>query len=135
MSTYLENAIVELTVRGGSYSATTVYVALFTDAANLTELEAGILTNEVTSTSSAYIRKLATFTIPVDGAADNTVEIAFPEATAIWGNIRYAAIIDNDDAVGVTGNILYFGQLTDDKQINSTDVFRFNLGDLNITVN
>lgn len=136
MSTYLENKIIDHTVRPGNpYTApTNVYVALFTDVASLTELEAGDLTNEVTDTGSAYTRQPITFDTPVNGITQNSALIEFSQATAVWGNIRYGAVIDDSDAVTPAGNILYFGQLTADKQINTNDTFKFNIGDLDLTV-
>lgn len=137
MSDYLETEIVNAVLRGGTYTPTTVYVALFTDATSLSALEQGSLAEEVVD-GGGYIRKLVTFTDPdvtvTPGITSNTAQIDFPEATANWGNIRFCAIMDSDDAVTPGGNILFYGQLTVDKNINANDTFRFNLGDLDIQV-
>ena len=126
-ATYFENAIVNL-MRNTSFTEVAVYVALFTDSASPAELEAGTLTNEVSGGS--YARQLAGLSAPSDGASSNASDIAFPQATADWGTVRYVALMDAVSA----GNVLMYSQLDADKVINNGDTFKINAGDLDVTV-
>lgn len=133
-SNYLEDNIIDITLRGQPWTAPSVFVALFTDAASLAELEEGTLTNEISTAGTDYARQAVAFTPSANGATQNTADVDFPQAIGTWGTVRYAAIIDTNDAVTPTGNILYYGQLSVDKIINTNDTFKFNLGDLDVTV-
>ena len=126
-ATYFENAIVNL-MRSTGFTEVAAYVALFTDVATDAELEAGTLTNEVSGGS--YARQLAGLTPPSDGASSNASDITFPQATADWGTIKYAALMDASSA----GNVLMWSQLDATKTINNGDTFKINAGDLDVTV-
>ena len=130
-STYLENLIIEATLRNGSISGiSSRYLALFTDVTVIAELEASDFTNEVSGAS--YIRKSVNFDIPVDGVTQNTADIVWPTALENWGTIGYAAVCDT--LANGTGNILYYGALSTPKVISTNDQFKFNAGDYDITV-
>ena len=88
MSNYLENALINATLRNTSYtSPSTVYVALFTsdptDAGSGTECS-----------GSAYVRQSATFGTPSDGASSISADVEFPQATGAWGTITHFGIFD-----------------------------------------
>lgn len=124
MSDYLENALVNATLRGQAYTApATVYMALFTsdptDAATGTEVTGG-----------AYARQSMAFAAPSNGASSNSADVLFPVATAGWGTITHFAIYD----AATAGNMLYYGVLTTAKAISSTDQLKVAAGDITITL-
>lgn len=133
MSTYLEGKLLEHLFRTTSYTRpATLYVALFDTTASLANLEAGTLTGEISG--GAYARKAhgpldADWDAVVDGVTANTTAITFTTATANWGTVRYAAIMDASTA----GNVLLYGQLSADRTVNNGDTFQINAGDATVT--
>lgn len=127
IATYFENAIINL-MRSTAFTEVAAYVALFTTTATTAELEAGTLTNEVTD--GAYARQLAGLGAPTDGAASNSGDITFPQATADWGTIQFAALMDAVSA----GNVLMYSELDQNKTVNNGDTFKINAGDLDVTI-
>ena len=126
ISTYLENQVINHVLRNTAYtSPTTVYVALFT-ADN--GLEGGTITGEVSGGS--YARVAVTFTAPGDGDTSNSAIVTFPTATADWGTVTHAAIMDASTA----GNVLIHGALTNSKIVQNGDTFNFNAGDIDFTL-
>jgi len=126
MSNYLENEVLDHTLKVGSYTAPTdIYVALFTADGGL---ESGTLTNEVSGGS--YARTTATYGAAAAGTGTNSADITFPTATAAWGTISHCAIIENSGGT----NVLYHGTLSATKVVNSGDTFKFNAGDLAVTI-
>lgn len=126
-ATYFENAIINL-MRSTAFTEVAAYVALFTDVATDAELEAGTLTNEVSG--GAYARQLAGLSAPSDGESSNAADITFPQATANWGTIKYAALMDASSG----GHVFMWSQLDATKVVNDGDTFKINLGDLDVTV-
>lgn len=124
MSNYLENAIVNATLRNTSYtSPAAVYVALFTtdptDAGSGTEVSGG-----------SYARQAATFGSPSNGASTTSADISFPQATGSWGTVTHFGVYDASS----TGNLLYHGALTASKTIETGDIFKIASGSLTITL-
>lgn len=124
MSNYLENALINATLRNTSYtSPAAVYVALFTsdptDAGSGTEVSGG-----------SYARQSATFGSPSNGASTTTADIQFPQATGNWGTVAYFGIYDASSS----GNLLYHGALTASKTIETGDVFKIAAGSLTVTL-
>lgn len=124
MSNYLENALINATLRNTSYtSPSTVYVALFTsdptDAGTGTEVSGG-----------SYARQAATFGSPSNGASSISSAIEFPQATGSWGTVTHFGIYD----ALTTGNLLYHGALTASKTIDTGDVFKFATSALSVTL-
>lgn len=99
------------------------YIALYTVAP--TDSTAG---TEVTGGS--YARQAVTMTVTGD-TASNTASVEWPEATASWGTVVAAAIMD----ASTGGNIIAYGALTANKTISSGDVFRFPAGAFDVTLN
>lgn len=123
-SNYLENALINGTLRATTYTApTTVYVGLFTtdptDAGSGTEVS-----------GNAYARQTATFAAPSNGAATTNADVQFPQATGNWGTVTHFAIFD----ALTTGNMLYHGALTTSKVIETGDVFKIATGSLTVTL-
>lgn len=124
VSNYLENSLVNAVLRNTSYvSPPTVYIGLFTT--DPTDANTGI---EVTGAS--YSRQLVTFDTPVNGTTTNTTEISFTNATESWGAVSHIGIYD----ASTVGNLLFYGVLTIQKNINTNDTFKILNGDLNITL-
>jgi hypothetical protein len=124
MSNYLENALINGTLRGSSYTApTTTYLALYTN--DPTDADTG---TEITGGS--YVRQAITFSSPSNGATSNSSAIEFPQATADWGTITYVGI---RDAV-TSGNLLYHTALDTSKTISNGDIFKITSTNLSVTL-
>jgi hypothetical protein len=124
MSNYLENALINATLRNTTYtSPSTVYVGLFTS--DPTDAGSG---NEVSGGS--YAREAMTFGAPSNGASVNSAAVEFDQATGNWGTITHFAIFD----ALTTGNMLYHGALTASKTIETGDVFKFATSSVSVTL-
>jgi hypothetical protein len=124
MSNYLENALINVTLRATSYTApTTVYVSLWTsdptDAGSGTEVSGG-----------SYARTAVTFAAPSNGVTTNDADVTFPTATASWGTVGWIGI--NDAAT--SGNLLYHTPLDTAKTIDSGDIFKITTDNLSVTL-
>lgn len=124
MSNYLENALVNVTLRGTAFTAvSTPYVGLFTsdptDAGTGTEVSGG-----------SYARTAATFGAPSNGVSVTSADITFPTATASWGTVGWIGIYDASTA----GNLLYHTPLDVSKTIDSGDIFKITAGNLSVTL-
>lgn len=124
ISNYLENALINGTIRGTTYTApTTVYVGLYTsdptDANTGTEVSGG-----------SYARQSATFAAPSNGASASNADINFPQATAGWGTVGWIGILD----ASTGGNLLYHTPLDNSKTIDSGDIFKIASGSLTVTI-
>jgi hypothetical protein len=124
MSNYLENALINGTLRATSYTApTTVYVGLYTtdptDANTGTEVSGG-----------SYARTSATFGAPSNGVTTNSAAVTFPTATGTWGTVGWIGILD----AATSGNLLYHTPLTASKSITSGDIFTISIGNLSVTL-
>jgi hypothetical protein len=124
MSNYLENALINATLRNTSYtSPSTVYVGLFTtdptDAGTGTEVTGG-----------SYARVAVTFGAPSNGVTTNSGAVEFAQATASWGTITHIGILD----ALTTGNLLYHTALDVSKAIDTGDIFKIAIGSLSVTL-
>ena len=123
MSNYLENALINGTLRATTYTApTTVYVALYTS--DPTDADTG---TEVSGTS--YARQAVTFGSPSNGVTTNSAAVEFPQAGGSWGTVSYIGLRDASTA----GNLLYHTALDAAKTISTGDVFRIATGSLSVT--
>lgn len=124
MSNYLENALINVTLRATTYTApTTVYVGLYTS--DPTDANTG---TEVTGGS--YVRKSATFGAPSNGVSTTSADITFDQATASWGTIGWIGILD----ASTSGNLLYHTPLDTSKTIDTGDIFKIAAGSLTVTL-
>ena len=124
MSNYLENALVNGTLRATSYTApTTVYIALYTS--DPTDADTG---TEVTGGS--YARQSVTFGAPSNGTSTNSADVTFPTATASFGTVTHIGIRDALTA----GNLLYYTPLDVSKTIATGDIFKITTGNLSVTL-
>ncbi len=125
-SDYLEDKVLEHVFGGNAFTApSTLYVALYTvapsDTGGGTEVSGG-----------AYARQTATFTVSGTNptTASNTAAIEYPVATANYGTVVAVGVLDASSS----GNLLAYSTLDSSKVVSSGDVFRFNAGDLDITL-
>lgn len=126
MSNYLENALLNATLNGTTYTApATVYVSLWTtdptDAGSGTEVS-----------GNAYERTAISFATAsgTSGQVLNDGAVEFPQATGSWGTVAYFGI--NDAQTG--GNLLYHSPLTTSKAIDTGDIFKFAVGSVSVTL-
>ena len=123
LSDYLENEILDHILGTGAYTMpTNVYVGLstgsFADDNSGTELS-----------GSGYTRKVASFGAASSGTASNDAAIEFPAATGSWGTVSHFGIFDASSS----GNLLIHGALTSSKVIESGDILKVAVGDMDIT--
>lgn len=124
MSNYLENALIDATLRATTYtSPTTVYVALFTT--DPTDANTGV---EVSGGS--YARTAVTFGAPSNGVATNNNAVTFPTASGSWGTVTHIGIMD----ASTSGNLLYHTELDTPKTITTNDIFTISTGNLSVTL-
>lgn len=124
MSNYLENALINGTIRGTTYTApSTIYVGLYTsdptDANTGTEVSGG-----------SYARTSVTFGAPSNGASLNSSAVEFPQATADWGTVGWIGLLD----ASTSGNLLYHTPLDVSKTISNGDIFKIAIGSLSVTL-
>ena len=125
-SDYLEDKVLDHVFGGNAYTApTTLYVALYTvaptDTGGGTEVSGG-----------GYVRKTAAFTVSGTNptTASNSAAVEYPTATANYGTVVAVGIFDALSG----GNLLAYANLDTSKVVSTGDVFRFNTGDLDITL-
>ena len=129
-SDYLENTLVNATLRGATYTGGSVYVALFkadpTDAGTGAELS-----------DSGYVRQRAHttvasdgFTVPANGSTSNTRNLIFPAIVDVQATITHWGIFDAQNS----GNLLYHAPMLNPKTLDPTDVLSFPIGSLIVTL-
>jgi hypothetical protein len=124
MSNYLENALINATLRNTTYtSPATVYVALYTS--DPTDANTG-----TECTGASYARESMAFGAPSNGASTNSSAVEFDQATGAWGTITHFGILD----ALTSGNLLYHGALTSSKVIEDGDVFKFASAAVSVTL-
>jgi len=126
ISNYLENKILDHTLRNSAYTSPgeDIYIALFTDDTAQDDANSG---TEVSGGDYARVQVTA-WNAPSSGSTANTSDITFPTASADWGNIRYVGIMD----ASTEGNLLFWGQLDEDKDVTNGDTFSVSAEDLDI---
>jgi hypothetical protein len=133
LSDYLENALVNHTLRNSSLtSPTAVYVSLHT--ANPTDAGNGA---EVSTVDTGYSRATVTttggtaFVAPTDGVTSNASAVNFASPSASWGLVTHFGIWDAASG----GNMLFHAPLTppEGKTINNGDSVSFAGGALTVT--
>jgi len=132
-SNYLENKVLDHVLTATSYTApTTRYLALFTNTSGsaATNLEAGTLTDEVSTSGSAYGRETVTFAAASGGTSATNATVTFDTATANWGTITHVAVMDAE----TSGNVLFWGAVTTSKTIETGDTFQVSSGNLTISL-
>lgn len=127
-SDYLENKLINITLRGGTtegaaFNVTQAYLALYiTDP---TDLGSGTECNW-----AGYIRQKIDFSAPVGGVARNSKDIQFPPVAGAAVTISHAAILD---AVTL-GNLLYHTNLGSSKTFDIADIAMWGPNSLTVTL-
>jgi hypothetical protein len=132
-SNYLENKLLDHVLTATSYTAPgTRYLALFTNTSTnaASNLEAGTLTDEVSTSGTAYARKAVTFAAASSGTSATNATVTFDAATANWGTITHIAIMD----ATTSGNVLFWGAVTTSKTIETGDTFQVSSGNLTVSL-
>lgn len=127
MSDYLENKLVDLTLRGQAFTApATLYFGLHTtattDAGGGTEVTGGSYARVAVTASLANFAGTqsagsTTASSGTGGVTSNNGTITFPAPTASWGTVTHWSVWDASTA----GNLLFHGALTTSKTINNGD--------------
>ena len=132
-SNYLENKLLDHTLKVAAFTQpTNLYLGLYNNTSGLTaaNLESGILTDETSTSGTAYVRKAVAFGAASGGTAATNATVTFDTATLSWGTITHIAVLDN-----VTGgNVLFWGAVTVSKLIDVGDTFQVSVGNLTITL-
>lgn len=130
MSNYLEKKICDMVLGLTDWTMPTVYLALFTADPG----EAGSFTAEVAG-SIGYTRVNVTDAMAAanstTGQAVNEDVISVGPATADWGVITHAALVDSN-TIGA-GNVLMSAALNSSRNIQNGDVFQFAASQLSVT--
>ena len=121
-SNYLANKIISATVRNQPYTTPAkVWVALYTT--DPTKDDVGAEVKE-----PSYNRQELSMSVPVNGETKNTAQVDFAEATSNWGLVTYIGIRDQ----AFDGNLLYFTEIDNAKNILSGDQLRIDVDKLTI---
>ncbi len=134
-SNYLENKVLDHVLRVASFTQPSgLWLALFnnTSGSAATNLEAGTLTDETSTSGTAYARQAVTFAAASSGSAATSATVTFPAATANWGTITHVAIMDGGTAGA--GNVLFWGAVITSKTIETGDTFQVSSGNLTVSL-
>ena len=123
-SNYLANKLISATVRNTSYPAPrNVYLALFkTDP---TKNNIGIeVTGDLTQDLKLHLlcQQMA--------VSQNSAQITYAVATTNWGEVGWVGIMDSQE----DGNLLYFTELENHKNILTGDQLKFKLNEITLTL-
>lgn len=132
-SNYLENKVLDHVLRVATYSVPSgLHLALFTNTSTnaAANLEAGTLTDEVSTSGTGYGRKTVAFAAASSGSSATNATVTFDAATANWGTITHIAVMD----AATSGNVLFWGAVTTAKTIESGDTFQVSSGNLTISL-
>ena len=134
-SNFLEAKILDHVLGEGARTFTspaTIYLALFkeTGTGTLANLEAGTLTDEISTSGTAYARQGVNFSAASSGTAATNGTVSWTTATADWGTVTAVAVMDASTA----GNVLFYGNLTASKTISSGDTFQISSTNLTVSL-
>jgi len=154
-SNYTENKLLDHTLRNTSFSQpSTLVIALFAGTASdvLAALEAGTGSRSGTGnwghyeiTGGNYARTAITFAAASGGSAASNANCTFQTANANYNNaatsgstITCIAVMDTaftpDGSTAHAGNVLFYGQLDNSKEVLSGDTFQITSGNLTISL-
>ena len=123
-SNYLANKLISATVRNKPYDTPeSVWVALYTT--DPTKDDVGAEVRE-----PSYNRRAIVMSVPAEGKSESAAQIDFSNATSNWGVITHIGLRDEE----FDGNLMYFTELDNPKDITSGDQFRINVTELKLTL-
>ena len=127
MSDYLENKLVDLTLRGQAFTAPAtlcfgLHTSATTDAGGGAEVSGGSYARKAVTASLANFAGTqaaasTTASSGTGGVTSNNGLIDFPAPTANWGTVTHWSVWD----ASTGGNMLFHGALTTAKTINNGD--------------
>lgn len=134
-SNYLENKVLDHVLGEGARTFTSpaaLYVALFGNVGGTTStnLEAGTLTDEISTSGTAYGRQAINFSAASSGTAESNGTVTWTTATGDWGTVTHVAIMD----ASTSGNVLFYGALTTSKVIENGDTFQISNTNLKVSL-
>ena len=132
-SDYLENKVLDHVLTATSYTQpTNRRLALFTNTSGnaAANLEAGTLTDEISTSGTGYGRQTVAFAAAVNGTSATNATVTFDAATANWGTVTHVAVMD----AATSGNVLFWGAVTTPKTIETGDTFQVSSGNLTISL-
>jgi hypothetical protein len=132
-SNFTENLALNYLLTTGSVTRPTAwYLALFTNTSGnaAANLEAGTLTDEVSTSGTAYGRKVIAFDAATTGTASSDGTVTFDAATANWGTITHVAVMN----AATSGQVLFYGAVTTPKTIETGDTFQVTDGNLTVSL-
>ncbi len=124
-SNYLEKAVLDHVLGTSAMSSPSVYISLYTS--NPAEDDSG-----TELSGNGYSRQAASFNAATSGAGTATGPTAAKDFTASGGNWGTVTHFGLHDAAS-SGNLLYYGALTEDKLIEDGDTLRFAINSITIT--
>lgn len=117
---YLDNVFINAALRNTPWvPPAIVYVALYTTSPT----PSGGGTEVATG---SYGRQPCVFNAPTNGATSNIADVTFPIASADWGTITSFGLCDTSSG----GNILYYGNLSAPRLVQTNDQVKFPAGQL-----
>lgn len=132
-SNYLENKVLDHVLKNTAFSQpSNLFLALFNNTSTNTaaNLEAGTLTDETSTSGTAYGRKAIAFGAAVNGSSASSATVTFDAAQSAWGTITHVAVMDAQ----TSGNVLFWGAVTTPKDIQTGDTFQVTSGNLTISL-
>jgi hypothetical protein len=124
-STALKNKLIDHVMKGTAYTQpTNIYIGLTTSAN--TDATPG---TEVTGGSYGRIQVNSGWSAAAAGTTDCDNDITFATATADWGTVTGAIVMD---AI-TSGNYLGWCTLTASKTVNNGDTFKFAAGEFDVS--
>ena len=131
-SDYLEQKILETVLNNAAFpTIANSYISLHT--ADVLDDGSGAEVADANNYARVELGSFTSMTGITDGQTENVAEIPFPQATGgAWGVVIAIGIWDS--GVHGSGNLLYWGGLTIDKQVDENDTFKIAAGDLIVTV-
>lgn len=132
-SDYLEGQIYNHIFRGDTFTKpSNIYIGLTSDV----PLDDGSYTEVPNANGYARYANAsgdATWSaINVQGSGTNNIDFTFATATGDWG---YASgVIFTDSATHSAGNVLMHGTLTNPRNIQNGDTFRFSAGSIDVSI-
>ncbi len=122
---YYENLVIQHLFESDYSAPANLYIALFTvaptDSTTGTECSGGSYARVSVARGAGWTSR--------GNATENAADITFPEASGSWGTFVAFAIMD----AATVGNMLYWGDLTASKTIDTGDTAKIPAGDLDIT--
>ena len=151
-SNFLENELLDhvLGEGGRDFTPPNLYVALFAGTASdvSAALEAGTMADSAGNwgnyeiNNASYVRQSINFAVASGGSASSNVTVTFPQATANYTNnagdggstVNYVAIVDQVSDGSSTSNVLFYGALTNPKEILNGDTLSIASGSLTVSL-